>query len=332
MQMIDFIEEKARLVCPKVLFPESNNTQILRVAESAAKKRIAIPILLGDEDIIRALARENEISLQNIEILEIDDNLKSQLAEKFSAEHPEMTPKMVLRKLRDPLYQSAILVHFDIADSFIAGHEYTTGEVILAASTFVGKAEYTQTISSFNILTIPGFEGGENGSVIYTDVAVCVRPTSEQLADIAMLAADASSTIMGWTPKVAFLSYSTKGSAESDETERVVNALRILKEKRPDILADGELQLEVALSRKAAEKKMDNIGEVAGQANILVFPDINAGNTNIKAAKLYTNCNSIGPILTGFKKPVSDLSRTGSLEHQVGTVAAIAALCEKEKP
>ena len=329
----EYIENKARAVCPRIIFPESYEVKILEVVEQTVKSGIAQPVLIGDLQEIDQIAREHQISLDGVMFILPSDELKNTYAERFEQEHPEYLKKMSLRKFRDPLYLAACAVHFGDADSFVAGFTHSTGEVILAASTFIGLARDNHTVSSFNIVTIPGFEGSEGENVVFTDVAVCVDPTPEKLADIASLTADAVSRLLDWEPRVAMLSYSTKGSGESDLVDKVTEGLQILKTKRPDIKADGEFQLEVALSRKAAEKKLkdeDELGEVAGQANIIVFPDINAGNTNIKAVKLFSGANSIGPILTGFAKPVSDLSRTGSVKHIVGTVATVAALCEKE--
>ena len=329
MSILTEIEHRAKAAYPKIIFPEADEPRILQVAEQTALRKLAQPVLLGDAEAILALAAQTGVDLSGVTIITPDDAVKADYAARFAAEDPMMTEKMVLRKLRNPLYFAACAVHFHDADSFIAGYHYTTGEVILAASTFIGRAENVNTISSFNLVTIPGFEGGEQGSVIFTDVAVCVDPEPEQLADIAMLAADAGRKLLSWEPRVAFLSYSTKGSGESEKIRRITDALSILQARRPDLNADGEFQLEVALSASAAQKKLEQVGDVAGQANVIVFPDLNAGNTNIKAVKLFSRANSIGPILTGFREPISDLSRTGSLEHLLGTVATVAALCRK---
>ena len=330
MSVLNRIEEKARKNNPKIIFPEAQEVKILQVAEKTVQKGIAQPILMGNIEEIEALANENGISLAGMTLMCLSDEMKADYAKRFAQENPGYSEKMALRKFREPLFVAACAVHFGEADSFIAGYRYTTGDVILAASTFIGMAEGNSTVSSFNLVTIPGFEGSEGEDVIFSDVAVCVSPTPEKLAEIAILAADAARKLLDWEPRVAFLSYSTKGSGESEKVEAVTQALDIFRQKRPDLKADGEFQLEVALSPSAAAKKLDEIGEVAGRANIVIFPDINAGNTNIKAVKLFSKANSIGPLLTGFRKPVSDLSRTGSIEHLVSTVAAVAALCGKE--
>ncbi len=331
MNITKMIEERAKAVCPKIIFPESDEPEIVKLAALSAERGIAAPVLLGNKNDILELAEKHQIELKGVKCVSLSDEDKQKYAELFSAEDPDNTVKMVLRKLRDPLFQAALLVHYDQADSFIAGYSHTSGDVILAASMFIGKEEGINTISSINVVTIPGFEGSEGENVIFTDVAVAVRPEPDALAEIAILAADATQKLLGWEPRVAFISYSTKGSNAGPEVDRVLEGLKILRERRPDIKADGEFQLEVALSEKAAKKKIKDPGEVAGRANIVVFPDINTGNTNIKSVKLFSNANSIGPILTGFKKTVSDLSRTGSIEHRLGTVAAIASLCRKEQ-
>ncbi|MGI6333996.1 MAG: phosphate acyltransferase [Saccharofermentanales bacterium] len=327
MNLLKTIEDRARAVCPRIMFPESDEPRILEMACEAVTRGIARPILVGDEREIGALAAQHGISLEGVSVMPMDEALLDEYAENFSSEQPAVSWKMMRRKLKSPLYFAACMVHYNDADSFIAGYRHSTGDVILAASSMIGYAEGVSTISSFNLVTIPGFQGSEGENIIFTDVAVCVDPSAEKLAEIAMLAADAARRLIGWEPRVAFLSYSTKGSGESPFVEKVTNALEILHARRPDIVADGEFQLEVALSESAACKKLEEPGEVAGRANILVFPDIQAGNTNIKAVKLFAKANSIGPILTGFRKPVSDLSRTGSLEHLISTVSAVATLC-----
>lgn len=331
MNIMVTIEERARQVCPRIVFPESGEITILQTAQASFERGIAQPVLLGCEEEILNLAEKSGVSLAGINIVAISDEAKERYAVRFAEEQPDFTAKMMMRKLRDPLYFAAAMVHFHDADSFIAGYSYSTGDVILAASQIIGYSDNVSTISSFNVVSIPGFIGSEGDTVIFTDVAVCVNPSSQQLADIALLAANAAKKLLDWTPRVAFLSYSTRSSGESALVDKVVNAVSIMNEKYPEITADGEFQLEVALSRSAAQKKIEELGNVAGQANIVVFPDINAGNTNIKAVKLFSHANSIGPILTGFRKQVSDLSRTGSLEHLVGTVAAVAALCAEDK-
>ncbi|MBQ9032068.1 MAG: phosphate acetyltransferase [Parasporobacterium sp.] len=330
MAIIDRIEEKARKAFPKIIFPEAEEVRILEVAREAVKRGLCQPILMGEIERIEALAAQNNISLNDMMLMEPNEELKADYAARFAKETPGYTEKMALRKFREPLFVAACAVHFGEADSFIAGYRYTTGDVILAASTFIGMAEGNHTVSSFNLVTIPGFQGSEGEDVIFTDVAVCVNPSSEQLAQIAILAADAAAKLLDWTPRVAFLSYSTKGSGESDMVDKVVEGLSRMKKLRPEIEADGEFQLEVALSPSAAAKKLEEPGTVAGRANIIVFPDLNAGNTNIKAVKLFSHAGSIGPVLTGFRIPISDLSRTGSIDHLLGTVATVAALCGKE--
>jgi len=329
MSLKDTIEERAKTICPRIIFPESDEPVILEVAVRAAEKGIVKPVLLGNREEIETMAAELNFDVKEVEVMTPEDDVKMLYARKIAEENPLMTEKMVMRKLRSPLYFAACAVHFGAADSFIAGYRYTTGEVILAASAYIGLEDGIQTVSSFNVVTVPGFKGSEGENVVFTDVAVCVSPDAVQLADIAKLTAKAVQKLLGWKPRVAFLSYSTKGSGESDSVEKVKQALAIFREKNPDILADGEFQLEVALSESAAVKKTGQAGPVAGCANIVVFPDLNAGNTNIKSVKLFASANSIGPVLTGFKAPVSDLSRTGSIEHLLGTVAAVAALCGK---
>jgi phosphate acetyltransferase len=332
MALLDIIEEKARKICPRIVFPESYDETILQLVIDVNKRKTAVPILLGDPAEICKCAVKCSLDLGSIPIVDINnEQRKEDYVERFCADNDDYTPKMMIRKLRDPLSFANCMVRLGDADSSIAGFSYTTGEVILSGQTIIGLAEDTSTVSSFNLVSIPGFKGSEGETVIFCDVGVCVDPSSWQLADIAASAAGAAEKLLGWEPRIAFLSYSTKGSGQSDEIETVREAIAIFNKRYPRWKADGEFQLDAALSATAASKKFKGNSDVAGKANIIVFPDLNSGNTNIKSVKLFANAYSLGPILMGFRHQISDLSRTASLDHLLGTVAVVAALVEKRK-
>ena len=326
--IFEIIEEKARENRPRIVFPESDEIQILKLAQTTFELGYCRPILLGNREEILNSAKINDINLTGINIVDYgNETLREKYSLKFLEDNKFVTQKAILRKIKDPLYFANCMVKFDDADSTIAGFKYSTGDVLLAASFIIGLKTSVKEPTSFNIVSMPDFNGSEGNTIIFSDVAVNVSPSSEDLATSSELVADAIKKLLNWTPRVAFLSYSTKGSAQSEKVNTVVDALNILKTRRPDIIADGEMQLDVALSPQAAVKKIkdDNNG-VAGKANIVIFPDINSGNINIKAVKLFAKANSIGPILLGFNKQISDLSRTASFEHLVGTVATVAAM------
>lgn len=330
MQFMETIVQKAQKNCPRMIFPETDELKILQVAQITKENGVANPILLGNSVDIKRLAFNNGISLDGIEIADCNDqNRKADFAERIAQEDPAFTVKMMMRNLRDPLYFANCMVHFGEADSITAGFSYSTREVILCAQNIIGLEDGVNTKSSFNIVSIPGFKGSEGDTLVFCDVGVCRNPSAEQLADIAISTSDAVEALLGWEPRVALLSYSTKGSGQGTEIDKVTSAVDIIKQRRPFLKADGEFQLDAALSLSAAAKKVKGESEVAGKANIIVFPDLNAGNTNIKAVKLFANAYSLGPILIGFKHQVSDLSRTASLEHLIGTVAVAAALTKK---
>jgi len=232
--------------------------------------------------------------------------------------------------LSNPLFLAALMVRMGEADGMIAGAIATSADVITAAEGIIGLKKGISVPSSFFIMEIPSYEGGENGLLLFADSSVNIDPTSEQLADIAITTARTAKELLGWTPRVAMLSFSTKGSAIHPRVDKVIEATKIANRKAPSLAIDGELQGDAALVEEIAIKKMKGkIGKVAGRANVLIFPDLDSGNITYKLVQTLAKANAYGPILQGFEKPVSDLSRGAKVSDMVGVIAIISTWARK---
>jgi len=331
---MDKIFERARVKPSRIVLPESEDERILKAAAEAVKEGIAHPILIGDKGEIVSRAESLGISLEGVKFV---DHCNKELLEKYIKEYlrirnmPEKKAPVVRRILSRTLYFGAMMVRMGDADGMIAGAVNTTANVIRAASLIIGMQEDIKTPSSFFLMEIPGFKGGEDGCLLYADCAVNIDPTPEQLAEIAIATARSAKWLLGWEPRVAMLSFSTKGSASHPLVDKVIKATQIAKEKAPDILIDGELQADAALVPEVAKRKVKGFSPVAGQANILIFPDLNAGNISYKLTQRLAGANAYGPILQGFRKPVSDLSRGATVKDIVGVIAIISVIASSLK-
>jgi len=320
MNLIEQFKNKAREKPMNIVFPEGDEERILKAAEMALKERIAYPVVLGDEKKIQGKAKDIDVNLDGIEI--INPVRSPKMAEYASAycESRDVNEGVAKRILRRVLYFGAMMVNVGDCDGMVAGSINTTASVVTAGN-LVGMKEGITAPSSFFIMVIPNCPYGEDGVLIYADAGVNEEPTAAELAEIALVSADSARTLLGWEPRVAMLSFSTKGSAAHALVNKVIEATKIAKERAPDLSIDGELQADTALVPEIAQKKVKGESDVAGKANILIFPDLNAGNIAYKLTQYLANAEAYGPILQGFAKPVCDLSRGASVEDIVGVTA-----------
>ncbi len=325
------LQLKARANPQRVVFPEADEEKILRAARQVQDMGVAYPILIGEPKAVSVLAGSIGVSLEGITVADHTDTGKvEQFAIRYAKTNPDFPASAVKRMLKAPLNFAAMMVKLDEADCMVAGLSHTTGEVIMASEMIIGLKEGISTVSSMGIMSIPGYEGPEDNLLAIADCAVCPAPDSKELADIAISTADTVKSLLGWEPRVALLSFSTKGSASHERVDTVLKTLEIVRERRPDLLIDGELQLDSAIILEVAKRKVTGGSPVAGRANILIFPDLNSGNIGVKLVQCFARAVAYGPLLQGFAKPVSDLSRGAPVKEIVGA-ATMVAVCAQKK-
>lgn len=321
LPLLDQIIQKAASRKKTVLLPESHDDRVLKAAAEITKLGFAQVITLGNEDVVRKRAQELGISLQGVRIL---DFLKSEKMSDFAnlyfnkRKHKGMTIEKARETMTRDLFFAAMMIAEGMADCSVAGSFASTGDVMRAGIQCIGMKENIAVVSSFFLMVYP--------ELVYSfaDCAVVPNPDATQLADIAISTADNHRKLTGETPYIAMLSFSTKGSAEHEFIDKVRQATKLVQEKRPDLMVDGELQFDAAVVDSVGKKKAPG-SPVAGQANVLVFPDLQAGNIGYKIAQRLGKAEAIGPVIQGLKKPYFDLSRGCSVEDIVNT-AAIASL------
>lgn len=319
--MMQELQARARANPKKVGFPEAAAGKTLLAAREVLNLGIGYPVLVGEPAAIKSAADQAGVSLDGMNIIDHTDTAKLELLVAEYMKTKSLLPASALKRMaRDPLYYALMLEETGEIDGTFAGLTHTTGDVIMAAQMIIGLQEGIETVSSLGIMDIPGFKGPEGSLLVAADCAVCVAPTERELADIAITTCDTVRYLLGWEPRAAMLSFSTAGSGAHESAEKIAGAVRLANERRPDLKIDGEFQLDAAIMPEVAARKVKRESPVAGKANIIIFPDLNAGNIGVKLVQFLAGCNSYGPLLQGFAKPISDSSRSAPLEEMVGNI------------
>jgi len=318
---IQDIRQKAAKKNLRVAFPDAEDVRTLKAALALRDGKIAQPELVGNPEAILKIAKDNGLSLDGIPVVNpLTDAGKAELVnvlfEKRKAKG--WTPEQAAEAAKTPLYYAGLLLATGKVGAVVGGNISSTGDVIRAAIHTVGTAPGISTVSSYFIMVFP------EKLLCYADCAVVPNPTDAQLADIAITSAKNFQAVTGEAPRVAMLSFSTKGSAAHADVDKVVSATKIAREKAPKLLLDGEMQADAALVASVGERKCKG-SPVAGKANVLIFPDLDAGNIGYKLTERLAGAEAVGPIVQGLNKPYCDLSRGCSPDDMVN-VAAICSL------
>lgn len=327
MSFLESIRVKARDRPRRIVFPEGEDPRVLAAVARVQHDGLLEPVLLGDpaavgEGLAKAGGDPDAVDIGDPRTLEGSGRYVDTLLERRRARG--LTPAEARKLVRDPLFRGALMVARGEVDGSVAGAGHSTGDVLRAAIWSVGPRPGIKTVSSSFYMVVPPFRTSEPEVLTFTDCAVVPEPNAEQLAQIASAAARARRRVVGDSPVVAFLSYSTKGSAEGPPVDRVREAVRIFRDMEPGVPADGELQGDAALVEGVARRKAPH-SAVGGGANILVFPDLDAGNIAYKLVQRLAGAEAVGPVIQGLARPCNDVSRGASAEDLV-SVACITAL------
>ena len=326
MSFIEEMKNKARTDIKTIVLPESTDERILEAANIILREGFANIILVGDEKQILNIAKEKGFDLTKARIINPNESAKyEEYVEAFYELRKQKGIDLNKAKemVKDPVYFGMMMVKQGDCDGLVSGAIHSTADTLRPALQILKTAPNTKLVSAFFLMVVPNCEYGENGTFVFSDCGLNSNPNAEELSEIAISSAKSFEQLVGKTSRVAMLSFSTYGSAKSDSTEKVVEATNLAKEKMPDLLIDGELQLDAAIIPEVANSKAPG-SKVAGSANTLIFPNLDAGNIGYKLTQRLAKAEAYGPLCQGIAKPVNDLSRGCSANDIVGVVAITA--------
>ena len=320
MKFIDQIKQRAKQSIKTIVLPEATDIRVLKAAETVRKEAYAQIILVGNEEEVRNLAKENNIELGETKII---DPAKSEKTKEYANKLYElrklkgMTQEQANELVLNPVYYGMMMVKLDEADGLVSGAAHSTSDTLRPALQILKTAPGTKLVSAFFVIVVPDCEFGSNGTFVFADSGLNEEPDAEKLSEIAISSSKSFNQLVGEQPKVA-------------STEKVIEATKLVKEKEPELLVDGELQLDAAIVPEVAEFKAKG-SPLKGQANVLVFPDLGAGNIGYKLAQRLAKAEAYGPLCQGIAKPVNDLSRGCSSQDIAGVVAITAVQAQENK-
>lgn len=334
MSFIEKVKEEAKQDIKTIVLPESEDLRVLQAAQKVLEQGFANIILIGNPDEVEKLANKNNVDLTGIQIINPETSNK---LSKYVKDLYELRKNkgMTIEKAKELLmnnsrYFATMMVKEEDADGLVSGASHSTGDTLRPVLQILKTAPGTKLVSAFFVMVLKDKEFGEDGVLIFSDCGLNEYPDAEALSEIAISSSESFKELVGDTPKVAMLSYSTHGSAHSPLTDKVVEATKLLKEKMPDLICDGEIQLDAALIPEIAERKAPN-SPLKGKANVLIFPDLDAGNIGYKLVQRLAHAEAYGPLCQGVAKAVNDLSRGCSSDDIVGVVAITAVQAQHIK-
>ena len=334
MSFIEEIKERARKDIKTIVLPEAEDVRTLEATKMVLDEKFAKVILIGNKEKVLEKAKENNIDITEVEII---NPVESEKYDEYVnllydlRKHKGMTIEQAKELVKDPTYYGMLMLKDEEskADGLVSGAIHSTSDTLRPALQILKTAPGTKLVSAFFVMVVPNCEYGENGTFIFGDSGLNENPDAESLSEIAISSSKSFYQLVGKTPKVAMLSYSSKGSAKSELTEKMINATKLVKEKAPDLIVDGELQLDAAIVPEVAKFKAPD-SPVKGEANVLIFPNLDAGNIGYKLVQRLGKAEAYGPLCQGIARPVNDLSRGCSSKDIAGVIAITAVQAQDE--
>lgn len=331
MSFIETIKQRAKQNIKTIVLPEGNDTRTIEAAKIALEEGYANIILIGKQEEITKIANEHNFDISKAQIINpVDSENYEEFVQAFYElrKNKGMTIEKAKELIKDETYFGMMMVKQGLADGLVSGAVHSTADTLRPALQILKTAPGTKLVSAFFLMIVPNCEYGEDGAFVFSDCGLNEYPDADSLSEIAIASSKSFEQLVGKRSKVAMLSYSTYGSANSPLTEKVVEATKILKEKAPDLICDGELQLDAAIIPEIAVRKAPG-SQLAGKANTLIFPDLDAGNIGYKLVERLAKAEAYGPLCQGIAKPVNDLSRGCSSEDIAGVIAITAVQAQE---